>query len=124
MGKWNRFLDGILKWAPIAVDLTEAAGTAGSAAAHHAAHIVAEAIGLDDLQGSEKGDVAKGIKMVNDGIVLIQHGVGTYTHTPKGKQTRPGKYPKHTGGGWYLLSNGEKAHGKISADAAQAALTG
>ena len=31
-------------------------------------------------------------------------------------------FPKAEGGGWYLLSNGEKAHGKAAAIAAQAEL--
>jgi uncharacterized protein YwgA len=31
-------------------------------------------------------------------------------------------YPKHTGGGWYELSNGEKVQGKEEADKAEAAL--
>ena len=32
------------------------------------------------------------------------------------------KYPKHTGGGWYELSNGEKVQGKEDAEEAQAKL--
>ncbi|MBO8169967.1 MAG: hypothetical protein H0Z35_12405 [Thermoanaerobacteraceae bacterium] len=32
------------------------------------------------------------------------------------------QYPKHTGGGWYELSNGEKVKGKEEAIKAQAAL--
>lgn len=31
---------------------------------------------------------------------------------------------KHTGGGWYELSNGEKVRGKANAEAAEAQLTG
>ena len=31
-------------------------------------------------------------------------------------------YPKHTGGGWYELSNGEKVQGKEDAEEAQAKL--
>lgn len=32
------------------------------------------------------------------------------------------QYPKHTGGGWYELSNGEKVQGKEDAEEAQAKL--
>lgn len=31
----------------------------------------------------------------------------------------PEKFPKHTGGGWYELSNGEKVQGKEEAKEAQ-----
>lgn len=34
----------------------------------------------------------------------------------------PSPFPKHTGGGWYTLSNGEKVQGKDEAIAAQQAL--
>lgn len=33
--------------------------------------------------------------------------------------TDPSDYPKHTGGGWYELSSGEKVKGKDAAAAAQ-----
>ena len=31
----------------------------------------------------------------------------------------PEKFPKHTGGGWYELSNGEKVQGKEEAEKAE-----
>lgn len=31
---------------------------------------------------------------------------------------------KHTGGGWYTLSNGERVRGKANAEAAEAAIGG
>jgi peptidoglycan hydrolase-like protein with peptidoglycan-binding domain len=34
------------------------------------------------------------------------------------------KFPKHTGGGWFQLSNGEKVQGKDAAVAAEAGLQG
>lgn len=34
------------------------------------------------------------------------------------EETEP-EYPKHTGGGWYELSNGEKVQGKDEASVAQ-----
>lgn len=33
-------------------------------------------------------------------------------------------YPKHSGGGWYTLSSGEKVHGKKAAAKAEAKLGG
>ncbi|MFD2705461.1 hypothetical protein [Salibacterium lacus] len=35
-----------------------------------------------------------------------------------------GEYPKHAGGGYYKLSNGEKVNGKKEAEKAQAELDG
>ena len=35
-----------------------------------------------------------------------------------------GEFPHHTGGGWYLLSNGEKVHGKVAAKEAEAIVVG
>lgn len=34
----------------------------------------------------------------------------------------PGKYPEHTGGGWFNLSNGQRVRGKLAALAAESAL--
>lgn len=34
----------------------------------------------------------------------------------------PQEFPKHTGGGWYELSNGEKVQGKEEAEAAESNL--
>ncbi|EJR67523.1 hypothetical protein [Bacillus toyonensis] len=36
----------------------------------------------------------------------------------------PSKFPKHTGGGWYELSNGEKVQGKDEAISAEKSLRG
>lgn len=42
--------------------------------------------------------------------------------TPERKQEEVNEFPKHTGGGWYLLSNGEKVQGKDEAVEAEKAL--
>ena len=81
MGRWNRILRGVLQWAPIAVDLVEQTDKSGTQKAHQAAHIVADAIGLADLTQTDPGasaGVARGVKMINDGVVLIQNSVGSY----------------------------------------------
>ena len=36
-----------------------------------------------------------------------------------GKEKMQPEYPKHTGGGWYELSNGEKVQGKVEAVVAE-----
>lgn len=41
---------------------------------------------------------------------------------PEGEQEKVNEFPKHTGGGWYLLSNGEKVQGKDEAVEAEKAL--
>lgn len=38
------------------------------------------------------------------------------------QNTNKNEFPKHTGGGWYMLSSGEKVHGKDEALAAENAL--
>ena len=73
--------------------------------------------------------------MVNDGIVLIQHSVGNYTHGALNPASNAGGgqpprragvvgYPKDMGGSWYLLSNGDKIQGQVKAKKAQSALSG
>lgn len=47
----------------------------------------------------------------------------TATKTPEGEK-RSQNYPKHTGGGWFELSNGEKVQGKEEAEKRQAQLEG
>ena len=41
---------------------------------------------------------------------------------PETKSGSDGKFPQHTGGGWYLLSDGQKVHGGVKANEMQEAL--
>lgn len=41
---------------------------------------------------------------------------------PKADDAAEPEFPKHTGGGWFELSNGERVQGRDAADEAQAAL--
>jgi len=92
MGKWKRILRGVLQWSPYAVDRVEAiAGVEikGKEKALKALAIVSEAIGLSDLHHTDPSaaaQVRRGIKLINDGVVLIQNSAGNYKHSHKKKK--------------------------------------
>lgn len=61
-----------------------------------------------------------------DGVVLFGTPGKRIPHAQAAKaglvQADDADFPKHTGGGWYELSNGDKVQGKADAQAAEKAL--
>jgi len=89
MGKWNRWLKGALSWTALAVDVAETTDMSGPQKAQRALAYVSEAIGLNDLENTDPdaaSAVARGIRMINDGTVLIQNSVGNYAGISKAKK--------------------------------------
>jgi len=76
MSRWGSILKSVFHYGGIAVGLAEGRKMSGKEKAAFAlAHVVA-AVGLDDLGAEDAGaaaGVAKGTRMVNDGIVMIQN---------------------------------------------------
>lgn len=82
-------------------------------------------LGMIDGQGAVffEEDVSADLNRVADVVPLdsdedLKAALDTSDPTPAATSD----YPKPTGGGWYLLSNGEKVQGKAAATEAEAAL--
>ena len=54
-----------------------------------------------------------------DRISFLQDNGFLGEEIPVKPEEKDDKFPKHTGGGWYQLSNGDKVQGKEEADAAE-----
>ncbi|MBB6451989.1 hypothetical protein HNQ94_000410 [Salirhabdus euzebyi] len=61
-----------------------------------------------EINGADYGELVEDVSESTDG--------------DNGENGENENFPKHTGGGWYELSNGEKIKGKDEAEAAEKAL--
>ncbi|MDB0581234.1 hypothetical protein [Salinicoccus roseus] len=71
----------------------------------------------------------RGLEASDERVAELQEkgfigGEGASDEAPEGQNDGPGTdYPKHTGGGYYELSNGEKVQGKEEAEKAEQELS-
>lgn len=75
---------------------------------------------VSDVEEKEREVTTEEIELHDEEAERQDEEVSEINETnPDTEEVNPAEFPKHTGGGWYELSNGERVQGKEAAEKAE-----